>query len=126
MNKIFKIILMSLFSLSILTSFASADGDIVKGKKIFKKCVACHTVDQGGKNKIGPNLFGIVGKAAAQTAGYKYSKAMVKSGLTWDEATLDAYLTKPKALVKKTKMTFPGLKKEKQRVDVIAYMKTLK
>jgi len=126
MNKAFKIILMSFFSLSMLSTFAHAEGDVAKGKKIFKKCVACHTVEQGGKNKIGPNLFDIVGKPAAQVKGFKYSKAMVKSGLTWDDATLDLYLTKPRKLVKKTKMTFAGLKKEKQRNDVIAYLKTLK
>ena len=103
-----------------------AKGDAVKGKKVFKKCKACHSVDEGGKNLVGPNLFGIVGQKSAQRDGYKYSKAMKASGLTWDEATLDVYLKKPKALVKKTKMTFVGLKKEKHRVNVIAYLKSLK
>jgi len=120
-----------MLSLSVLAaiSFSTAsfaEGDPVKGKKVFKKCKACHTVDKDGKNLVGPNLFGIVGKEAAQREGYKYSPAMINSGLTWDEATLDTYLTKPKALVKKTKMTFAGLKKAKQRADVIAYLKTLK
>jgi len=108
------------------SSMAAAAGDVKKGEKIFKKCKACHTVAEGGKNKVGPNLFGIVGRAAASTDGYKYSKAMKASGLTWDVATLDTFLIKPKKLVKKTKMSFSGLKKEKQRVNLIAYLETLK
>lgn len=112
--------------LSVTSSLAFADGDPAKGKKVFNKCKACHTVESGGKDKIGPNLFGIVGKAAGGKEGYKYSSAMAGSGLTWDVATLDKYLTKPKALVKKTKMSFAGLKKEKDRNNIIAYLETLK
>ncbi len=110
------------------TSFAStslAEGNAVKGETVFKKCKACHTTDNGGKNLVGPNLFGIVGKKSAVHEGYNYSEAMKAANLTWDEATLDAYLTSPKALVPKTKMTFVGLKKDTQRADVIAYLKTL-
>ncbi len=125
MKRIFLMLSLSVLAALSLSTASFADGDPVKGEKVFKKCKACHTVDKGGKNLVGPNLFGVVGAKAAQKEGYKYSPAMMESGLTWDEATLDTYLTKPKALVKKTKMTFVGLKKEKQREDVIAYLKTL-
>lgn len=104
---------------------AFADGDAAKGKKVFNKCKACHTIKAGGKNKIGPNLNGVIGRAAASLEGFKYSKAMKESGLTWDEATLDAFLKKPKKLIKKTKMSFPGLKKDAQRADIIAYIKSM-
>ncbi len=113
-------------ALSGIASTTYAAGDAAKGEKVFKKCKACHTVDEGGKSKVGPNLFGIVGSAAAQKEGYKYSSAMKDANLTWDVETLDKFLKKPKAMLKKTKMSFPGLKKEKDRQNVIAYLETLK
>ena len=125
MKRIFLILSALVMATVSFSSVSFAEGDAVKGKKVFKKCKACHSVNDGGKNLVGPNLFGIVGSKSAQKAGYKYSKAMIASGLTWDEATLETFLAKPKALVKKTKMTFAGLKKDKQRANVIAYLKTL-
>ena len=111
-------------ALAVMITVGSAEaGDEKKGAKVFKKCKACHTIKEGGKNKVGPNLYGIVGREAAQVKGYKYSKAMKASDVTWDEATLDKFLTKPKKMMKKTKMAFSGLKKEKQRADLIAYLK---
>ncbi len=101
---------------------ALADPDLAKGEKIFKRCKTCHTLEDG-KNRVGPHLFGLFGRTAGSVEGYKYSKAMKESGIVWDEEILDAYLTKPKDLVPKTKMNFPGLKKEQDRIDIIAYLK---
>ena len=104
---------------------ALAAGDVAKGKKVFKKCKICHAVKKG-KNKIGPSLFGVVGRKAAIAKGFRFSKAMKKSKLTWDEATLDKYLKNPRKAVKGTRMVFAGLRSKKDRENVIAYLKTLK
>ncbi|KAE9629326.1 c-type cytochrome [Parasedimentitalea maritima] len=96
--------------------------DLAKGEKAFKKCKACHTVDEGGKKKTGPNLFGIVGAPVAAADGFKYSKAMVGYGGEWTAERLNAFLTKPKAEIKGTKMSFSGLKKAKDRANLIAYL----
>lgn len=100
--------------------------DAANGKKIFKKCVACHTVKEGDRNKIGPNLFGIVGAEAGKVPKFKYSTALLESGVVWDAESLDPYLEKPRDFIKRTKMAFPGLKKKSDRDDVIAYLETLK
>ncbi|MEX0277395.1 MAG: c-type cytochrome [Ruegeria sp.] len=102
------------------SSLASAD--IAKGERVFKKCVACHTVEQGDKNKVGPNLFGIVGGPVAVVEDFKYSKSMVEYGGDWTPERLDLFLKKPKAEVKRTKMTFAGLKKDQDRVNLIAFL----
>jgi cytochrome c len=101
---------------------ALAEGDAVKGEKVFKKCKVCHSFDPG-KKKIGPHLKGVIGRKSGAVEGFKYSKAMAAADITWDEANMDEFLTKPKAFIKKTKMSFAGLKKEDQRADLIAYLK---
>jgi cytochrome c len=100
-------------------------GDAEHGAVVFKQCLICHTNEQG-KNKIGPSLWGVVGRHSATIENYTYSTAMKAADKVWDEATLNVYLTKPQAMVPGTKMTFAGLPNEKDRLDVIAYLKTLK
>ncbi|MGB3809807.1 MAG: cytochrome c family protein [Parvibaculum sp.] len=102
-------------------------GDAVKGAKVFKKCQACHTVEEGGPNRVGPNLHNIMDRGIAAKADYNYSAAMKKeaaSGAKWDEDTLFKYLENPQAFVPGTIMSFPGLKKEQDRKDLLAYMET--
>ncbi len=122
-----KIILASLAAIVFTVSAHAAEPDADKGKKVFRKCKACHEVKKE-KNKVGPHLINLFGRKAGLMEGYKFSKAMkakgADEGLVWNDETLDAYLTKPKAFVKGTKMAFPGLKKEKDRVNIIAYLKT--
>ncbi|RMD64786.1 MAG: cytochrome c family protein [Alphaproteobacteria bacterium] len=115
-------IILALATVALVASPAWASGDAARGKKIFNKCKACHSL-KAGKNKIGPSLAGVVGRKAGSVEGYKYSKAMKNSGLVWDEETLEKFLTKPKKVVPGTKMGFAGLRKEKDREDLIAYLK---
>jgi cytochrome c2 len=98
------------------------------GKKVAKKCAACHSFDEGGKNKVGPPLWGIMNRTAGLAEKFKYSKAMKafgEGGGAWDYATLDAYLANPKGTVPGTKMSFAGLKKDKDRAAILAYIRTL-
>lgn len=120
-----KLILASLAALAFSVSAHAADVD--KGKKVFRKCKACHEVEKE-KNKVGPHLVNLIGRTAGVLEGYKFSKAMkakgTDEGLVWTEEILLEYLIKPREYVKGTKMAFPGLKKEKDRVNLVAYLKT--
>jgi cytochrome c len=112
---------------TMLPSLALANGDIAAGEKTFKKCAACHTVTEGGKNGVGPNLYGIVTKGIAADKEYKYSSALVdysKTNPMWTDALLDAWLADPKKLVSGTKMAVK-VDKEQERADLIAYLKSL-
>lgn len=111
------------FLLAAIRPVAAADVDV--GKEEFKKCALCHTAEPG-KNKIGPSLFGVVGRKSASVENFNYSDAMKKFDHTWDPETLDTYLADPRKVVPGTKMIFPGIKDEKERQDVIAYLETLK
>jgi len=103
----------------------AAAADVEAGKTAFKKCALCHTTE-AGKNKVGPSLFGVVGRKSASLDGYNYSEAMKKFDHTWDPQTLNAYLVDPRAVVPGTKMIYPGIKDKAERDDVIAYLETLK
>lgn len=102
-----------------------ADADVEKGARVFKKCRTCHTTESGGKNKVGPNLWNVVNAARAGRDGFSYSKALRAKEGSWTYESLNAFLVKPKAYVPGTKMVFAGLRKARDRADVIAYLRGL-
>ena len=97
-------------------------GDITSGEKIFKKCAACHSIVKGGKNKIGPALYNVVGRQVAGVGDYKYSKALVGYKKSWTFEELNGFLIKPSKWIKGTKMAYAGLRKEKDRASIIKYL----
>jgi len=112
----------------VLTSAAAAalaqSGDATRGERLFnQQCKICHTVDKGGRNGVGPNLFGLFGSKAAAVQGFQFSEAMKSSGITWDDKTVAEYLKDPKARVPNGKMVYAGLKQQEQVDDMIAYLK---
>ncbi len=102
-----------------------ASADVAKGEKVFKKCGACHTVEDGGPNKIGPNLHGILNRDKGAHSGFSYSSALLEKGGAWGYEDLDVFLAKPSTYIKGTKMSFAGVKKPEQRADLIAYLRSL-
>ena len=105
---------------NIMAIFASTSA--AEGAKIFKKCAACHSIAQGGGNKIGPALWGVLGRNAGGAQDYKYSKALAAYAKPWSFEEMDGFLKKPKDWIKGTKMSFAGLKNAKERAAVILYM----
>ena len=97
-------------------------GDVTSGEKIFKKCAACHSINKGGKNKIGPALYNVVGRAVGGVDDYKYSKALASYGKEWTFEELNGFLLKPASYLKGTKMSYAGLRKEKDRASIIKYL----
>jgi len=99
-----------------------AQGDIVSGEKIFKKCAACHSINKGGANKIGPALYNVVGRKVGSVSDYKYSKTLASYEKEWTFEELNGFLQKPSSYLKGTKMSYAGLRKEKDRASIIKYM----
>ena len=97
-------------------------GDVATGEKIFKKCAACHSINKGGANKIGPALYGVVGNKVGHVSDYKYSKALALYNKEWTFEELNGFLQKPSSYLKGTKMSYAGLRKEKDRASVIKYL----
>ena len=97
-------------------------GNLAHGEKVFKKCSACHMIASDGKNMIGPNLWGVVGRKVASISDYKYSKSLGAYAKNWSFEEINGFLIKPQAYVKGTKMAFAGLRKEKDRASVILYL----
>ncbi|SKA31957.1 cytochrome c [Enhydrobacter aerosaccus] len=106
-------------------AFAQDKHEAEEGEKLFKRvCFTCHT-SEAGKNKIGPSLFGVVGRKAGTEAGFNYSSAMKESNITWNADSIDQYLTDPKKFVPGNKMAYAGVKKAEERKEIISYLSTL-
>ena len=104
-----------------ISSFLSL-GDVTHGAKVYKKCAACHSINKDGKNKIGPKLYNVVGRATGTIPGYKYSKALTSYNKTWTFEEFNSFLLKPAAWIKGNKMGFAGLKNDRDRASVILYL----
>lgn len=109
-----------------VVAVAAGAGDAEAGQAVSRKCVACHSFDKGGKNKVGPAMFGIVDRDIANAEGFKYSDALLALDGTWTVEKLDAWIADPKGFVAGNKMTFAGIKNEKDRQNLLAYLQTLK
>jgi len=103
---------------------ASTMTPMERGAKLYKRCKACHTLEEGGKHKVGPNLWNVYGAKAGSKEGFNYSKAMAASEVIWDDTTLDAYIQKPSTFMKGNRMSFVGIKKAEDRDAVLLYMKS--
>ena len=99
-------------------------GDVANGKRVFMICKSCHTTVQGGSDMTGPNLWGVFGRKAGTEGKFKYSEGLKAAGFAWDPAHVDSWITNPKAMVPDTKMSFAGVKDAKDRVDLVAYLKS--
>ena len=100
-------------------------GSVENGMKVFKKCAACHSIAKDGKNKIGPALWGVIGRKTGSISDYKYSKALLAYGKEWSFEEMNGFLIKPKDWIKGTKMSYAGLKKEEERASVILYLNSM-
>ncbi len=115
-------ILMAGAAAFVLTTIARADGDPAAGEQSFKKCLPCHSIGPGAKNKVGPQLNGLDGRKAGTAPEYSYSDANKNSGIIWNKETFEKYIVDPRAVVPGTKMIFPGIKNDKERDNLWAYI----
>ncbi|MDO9711099.1 c-type cytochrome [Paracraurococcus lichenis] len=114
-------------ALALGTALPAAAQDAEAGRRVFNQCRACHSIEAGGRNGVGPNLHGVVGRKAGTIDGFRYSanlKEKAEAGLTWDEPTLRAYIANPKAVLPAGAMSYPGLKNEEQLDNLIAFLKS--
>ncbi|MCG5238627.1 cytochrome c family protein [Azospirillum doebereinerae] len=109
---------------SVFGTAHAADGDVEAGQKVFNTCKACHSVEAGGPNRVGPNLHGVVGRKVGSAAGFNYSPALKDGDFSWDEQRLDGYLKDPKTALPGNKMAFAGIKNDTQRADLVAFLKS--
>jgi cytochrome c len=116
------ILAMAALTVAALAQSALAQ-DLAAGEQSFRKCLPCHSVGEGAKNKVGPELNGLDGRHSGSAPGYHYSAANEKSGLVWNEATFKDYIKDPRAKIPGTKMIFPGIKKEQEVANLWAYLK---
>ncbi len=121
--KTFAISALTVLGITLASVGTSSAGDVEAGKAAFNKCMACHEIGEGAKNKVGPELNGLNGRKSGTADGYNYSEANKNSGITWDEATFREYIQNPRAKIPGTKMVYAGLKDEKRINDLIAYLK---
>lgn len=118
--------LLGAVSLGVVMIVSAHAGDAKKGQQLFARCSVCHNDEKGAGNKVGPNLFGIVGRKAGTAADFYYSPAMKSSGIVWTEKKLQAYIMDPSKVVPGNRMAFAGISDEEQAEDLVAYLETRK
>ena len=114
---------LALLAAAVMTQAARAAGDPAEGEHVFRRCLPCHSVGPGAKNKVGPELNGLNGRHSGTAPGYSYTAANKKSGIVWKKETFEKYVHDPRAMIPGTKMVFPGIKNDRQVNDLWAYIK---
>ena len=108
--------------LLVAASSVYADGDAKRGQKLYEECVACHALERGAPNGVGPSLYGVIGRKAGEGADFRYSPALKRSGVTWNEREVDAYIADPQKKIPANRMPYSGMPEARDRADLIAYL----